>query len=58
MGTPDATTPQAKAHIGGNQVMGLNSSVIAEIWGSAMPEGFTPDTLECQDKFTLLMVSP
>ena len=25
-GTPDATTPQANAHIGGNHVTGLNSS--------------------------------
>jgi hypothetical protein len=58
MGTPEATTPHAKAHMGGNQVMGLNSSVIAEIWGSAMPEGFNFDTFECQDKFTLPMVSP
>jgi hypothetical protein len=44
--------------MGGNQVMGLNSSVIAEIWGGAMPEGFTYDTCSCQVKFTLLMVSP
>jgi hypothetical protein len=30
MATPEATTPQANAHIGGNQVMGLNSSVTVE----------------------------
>jgi hypothetical protein len=30
MVTPEATMPQAKAHMGGNQVIGLNSSVIAE----------------------------
>jgi hypothetical protein len=43
--------------MGGNQVMGLKSSVTAEIWGNAMPEGFTCDTCWCQDKFTLPMVS-
>jgi hypothetical protein len=37
MGMPEATTPQAKAHMGGNQVMGLNSSVTAERAGRAMP---------------------
>jgi hypothetical protein len=57
MGTPEATIPQAKAHIGGNQVIGLNSSVIAENWGKAMPTGFIYDTSKCQDKFTLPMVS-
>ena len=35
-GTPDATTPQANAHIGGNQVMGLKSSVTADRAGSCM----------------------
>jgi hypothetical protein len=34
--TPEATTPQAKAHMGGNQVMGLNSSVTADRAGSAI----------------------
>jgi hypothetical protein len=28
--TPEATTPQAKAHIGGNQVMGFSSSATAD----------------------------
>jgi hypothetical protein len=34
--TPEATTPQAKAHIGGNQVMGLSSSATADGAGSDM----------------------
>ncbi len=34
-GTPDETTPQAKAHIGGNQVTGFNSSRTAGRLGSA-----------------------
>ena len=29
-GTPEATTPQAKAHIGGNQVIGLSNSATAD----------------------------
>jgi len=29
-------TPHAKAHIGGNQVMGLKSSAIAESAGNSM----------------------
>src|SRR5512145_891458 len=33
---PDATAPQAKAHIGGNQVIGLSSSATAEGAGRAM----------------------
>ena len=33
---PDATTPQANAHMGGNQVMGFNNSVTAEKVGRAM----------------------
>ena len=31
--TPDATTPQAKAHIGGNQVIGLSSSATVDSAG-------------------------
>jgi hypothetical protein len=30
IGTPDATTPQAKAHIGGNHVTGFRSSKTAD----------------------------
>ena len=33
---PDDTAPQAKAHIGGNQVMGFSSSATAEIEGRDM----------------------
>ena len=29
-GTPEETTPQPKAHIGGNQVIGLSSSATAD----------------------------
>ena len=29
-GTPDETTPQAKAHIGGNQVIGFSNSTTAD----------------------------
>ena len=36
MDTPEATTPQANAHMGGNQVMGLNNSVTADRAGSCM----------------------
>jgi hypothetical protein len=36
---PEATTPQAKAHIGGNQVIGLNSSVTVARDGRGM-DGF------------------
>jgi hypothetical protein len=36
MATPEATIPQANAHIGGNQVMGLNNSVTAESCGRAI----------------------
>ena len=57
MSTPEATTPQANAHIGGNQVMGLNNSVIAESWGNDIRSVFTYDTFECQVKFTHPMVS-
>ena len=35
--TPEATTPQAKAHIGGNQVIGFRSSATADSAGRAMP---------------------
>jgi hypothetical protein len=35
-GRPEATTPQQKAHIGGNQVIGLNSSATAEGAGSSI----------------------
>jgi hypothetical protein len=41
METPEATTPQLKAHIGGNQVMGLNSSVTAESAGRGMAGFYT-----------------
>jgi hypothetical protein len=57
MATPEATIPQANAHIGGNQVMGLNNSVTAESWGNAIRSVFTHDTFECQVKFTRPMVS-
>jgi hypothetical protein len=33
---PEATTPQANAHIGGNQVMGFSSSVTVASAGRAM----------------------
>jgi hypothetical protein len=33
---PDAITPQANAHIGGNQVMGFSNSATAEIFGRDM----------------------
>ena len=39
---PDATTPQPKAHIGGNHVMGFSSCAIADGAGHArtgMPDG-------------------
>ena len=36
-GTPEAMTPHPNAHIGGNQVIGLSSSVKAENVGRAMP---------------------
>ena len=36
-GMPEATTPHPKAHMGGNQVIGLKSSAIAEGAGSGMP---------------------
>jgi hypothetical protein len=34
---PDETTPQAKAHMGGNQVTGLSSCKTAEGWGKDIP---------------------
>jgi hypothetical protein len=34
--TPEATTPQPKAHIGGNQVMGLSSSATTGNRGMGM----------------------
>ena len=34
--TPEATTPQANAHMGGNQVMGLKSSAMAASEGRDM----------------------
>jgi hypothetical protein len=43
--TPEATTPQANAHMGGNHVMGLRSSVKAEKVGRAM-QTIVPVTLE------------
>jgi hypothetical protein len=36
-GCPDDTTPQAKAHMGGNQVTGLSSCKTADGWGKDMP---------------------
>jgi hypothetical protein len=33
---PDATTPQANAHIGGNQVMGFSNSATADSLGRDM----------------------
>jgi hypothetical protein len=56
MEIPEATTPQANAHMGGNQVIGLNNSVIAESWGSTIESVFNFDTLKCQVKFTHPMV--
>ena len=35
-GTPEATAPQPKAHIGGNQVIGLSNSVTVDKAGRAM----------------------
>src|SRR5664279_2501035 len=42
--TPEATTPQAKAHIGGNQVIGFSSSATADSAGRAMSGILAPDT--------------
>ena len=54
--TPEATRPQATAHIGGNQVIGLNNSVTAESCGRVIECVFTHDTYRCQVKFTQTMV--
>jgi hypothetical protein len=35
-GMPEATTPHPNAHIGGNHVMGFNSSVMADKLGRDM----------------------
>ncbi|GAC1620618.1 MAG: hypothetical protein NVS9B10_02530 [Nevskia sp.] len=42
-GVPDATTPQANAHMGGNQVIGFRSSATADRAGRAMeiPDGYS-----------------
>jgi hypothetical protein len=37
-GWPEETTPQANAHMGGNQVTGFKSSKTADAWGN----GITP----------------
>ena len=39
MGTPDEITPQANAHMGGNQVIGFNSASVSANAGT--PEGRT-----------------
>jgi hypothetical protein len=41
--TPEDTTPHMKAHIGANQVMGLNNSSIAEGAGAIEPRMATSD---------------
>jgi hypothetical protein len=50
MATPEATTPQAKAHMGGNQVMGLNSSVTADSVGRVI-ESVLSLTRHCVKKY-------
>jgi hypothetical protein len=44
-GCPEATTPQANAHIGGNQVIGFSNSAIAEgagkDWVAAVMDPFS-----------------
>ena len=39
MGAPDDTTPQPKAHIGANQVIGFRSSIVADKVGTDGLEG-------------------
>src|SRR5262245_32281836 len=39
-GAPEATTPQPKAHIGGNQVIGFRSSAIADGAGAFMAASY------------------
>jgi hypothetical protein len=51
-GTPEATTPQENAHIGGNQVMGLNSSVTADNWGRDMAAHIADDMTMRQSGLT------
>jgi hypothetical protein len=53
--TPDATTPQANAHMGGNQVIGLNSSKMADGAGSCIRNIVPVDAKKCQLEFTLEM---
>jgi hypothetical protein len=52
-GTPEATTPHAKAHMGGNQVIGLKSSVMAERVGRCIQTIVTVDGKKCQLKVTV-----
>jgi hypothetical protein len=51
--TPEATTPQAKAHIGGNHVIGLKSSVTVDKLGvrisvDCITHSLIPDRALCQ----------
>ncbi len=50
--------PQAKAHMGGNQVIGLNSSVIAESWGSAIESVLTLTHIGVKLNLHLLWFTP
>jgi hypothetical protein len=40
MDWPEDTTPQANAHMGGNQVTGLSSSKTADAWGNGIAPFF------------------
>ena len=51
--SPEDTTPQAKAHMGGNQVMGLSSSATVDRDGRAMVH-FWPTHPNCQLRFTII----
>jgi hypothetical protein len=52
--SPEDTTPQAKAHMGGNQVMGLSSSATVDREGRAMVH-FWLDHPNCQLRFTIIL---
>lgn len=45
--------PQVNAHMGGNQVIGFKSSVIAEKVGLFMSLYFCIDEMYCQSVFTV-----
>lgn len=52
IGTPEATMPQLNAHMGGNQVIGLKSSVTVKKDGLPMQLYFYIDKICCQLVFT------